>query len=183
MTVELAHRFWKPICVYIYIYIWYNHCILFQNSRRGVTKYLPWKGDLGRTRLRTIIREYWPSPGYFLVDLMILEQTTLSLLCCLYFLLLSPHPGAAPLLCCSHTSVALREASPWQHHSCPGAIPWVPSLPPRLSPALSQPLSYILPVLPSLQLTSHLQSLLDCPSRWDLGLCYLSWWPFKCPYL
>ena len=140
MTAELAHRFWKPICVYIYIYIWYNHCILFQNSRTGVTKYLPWKGDLGLTRLRTIIWEYWPAPGYFLVDLMILEQTTtLSLLCCLRFLLLSSHPGAAPLLCWSHTSIALREASVWQHHLCPGTIPWVPLLPRGSLPPLPSP--------------------------------------------
>lgn len=145
------------------------------------------KRELESDMVGAILLEYWPS-RYILVDLMIFEQiTTFSLLCYLHFLLLSPHPGAAPRgsfallvphLLFTHQRSKFLTASlvPWYN-------PRGPLLPPRLSPTSSQSPSSILLVLPSLQHTLHRQSLLDYLSRWDPGLCSLSWWPFKCSFL
>lgn len=87
------------------------------------------KRELESDTVEAIILEYWPS-RYFLVDLMILEQTTEQLLayfaittfsCSLLTLGLLPE---APLLCWSHTfSLPIREASSWQHPLLPGTIP------------------------------------------------------------
>lgn len=84
------------------------------------------KRELESDTAEAIILEYWPS-RYFLVDLMILEQITFSLLCYLHFLLLSPHPGAAPrgsfALLVPHLLFTHQKASSWQRPLLPGTIP------------------------------------------------------------
>lgn len=130
------------------------------------------------TRLRSTMLEYWPSPQHCPLDFDDTLQQHLA-----YFTLSTfsyPHLSLrrlleAALLCWSHTFLALREVSPWQHHLAP--VPSQPCHHPllRLSPAPSQAHSHILSISPSPQLTSHLQYLLDCvSSEEDLGYA-LSW--------
>lgn len=133
------------------------------------------KRGLGSDRIENHYLEYGPSPEYCPVDfddiwtnsnfLASFAVSTFS-----YFHLTLGLLLEAPLLCWSHTfSLALRKASPWQHHLRPvQSQPGHGRLLRLFHP--SQPHRYVLLVPPSLQHTCHLQSLPDCPSRWELGL-------------